>query len=77
LSEFRDTHVAGYDRARFEEYLGVVNLEAVDLEAVDLEAVDLEAFDLEAVDLEAVDLEAVDGRRARCGDCIYRLVNSK
>jgi len=34
-SEFGDALVAGYDRARLEEYLEVVNLEAVDLEAVD------------------------------------------
>jgi len=27
--------------------------------------------------LEVVDLEAVDGRRARCGDSIHRLVDSK
>jgi hypothetical protein len=60
LSEFGDVLVAGYNRAKLEEYLEVVDLEAADLEAVDLEAVDLEAVDLEAVDLEAVDLEAVD-----------------
>jgi len=29
-SEFRDALVAGYDRARLEEYLEVVDLEAVD-----------------------------------------------
>jgi hypothetical protein len=29
LSEFGDAHVAGYDRARLEEYLEVVDLEAV------------------------------------------------
>jgi hypothetical protein len=40
LSEFGYALVAGYDRARLEEYLEVVDLEAVDLEAVDLEAVD-------------------------------------
>jgi len=34
-SEFGDALVAGYDRARLEEYLEVVDLETVDLEAVD------------------------------------------
>jgi hypothetical protein len=35
LSEFGDSLVAGYNRARLEEYLEVVDLEAVDLEVVD------------------------------------------
>jgi hypothetical protein len=35
MSEFRDALVAGYDQARLEEYLEVVDLEAVNLEAVD------------------------------------------
>jgi hypothetical protein len=34
LSKFGNALVGGYNRARLEEYLEVVDLEAVDLEAV-------------------------------------------
>jgi len=58
-ASFWDSH-GGYNWAKLEEFLEVIDLEVVDLEVMDLEVVDLEMVNLGVVDMRVVNLWVVD-----------------